>query len=192
MARKSVFSLPVVSVKLNVDFKLLSDKPLENPRDVYRLAGDLLRNNDRESIIVFNLRADGRPASCHIAGVGTIDSCVAHPREMLKSTLLTNSSSIILAHNHPSGDVQPSTEDILLTFRMSLVCEMMQIKLLDHIIIGGGRGNRYYSMLDEGILEKKPSGLIGLKDEYVPTAAERRMPYGSRLYEGRNRNGKIR
>ena len=192
MARKSVFSLPVVSVKLNVDFKLLSDTPLESPRDVYNLAGDLLRDNDRESIIVFNLRADGRPASCHIAGVGTIDSCIAHPREILKSTLLTNSSSIILAHNHPSGEVRPSTEDILLTFRMSLVCEMMQIKLLDHIIIGGGRKNVYYSMLDEGILEKKPSGLIGLKDEYIPAAAERRMPYGSKLYKGGNRDSKVR
>lgn len=192
MARKNVFSLPVLSVKLNLDFKLFSDTPIGTPKDVFNMASDLLRDFDRESIVVFNLRADGRPASCHIAGVGTIDSCVAHPRELLKSTLLTNSSSIILAHNHPSGNVEPSREDILLTYRMSLVCELMQIKFLDHIIIGGCGRPQYCSMFDQGILEKKPSGLIGLKDEYIPVAAERRMPYGSQLYKGRNRDGKVR
>ena len=139
MARKSVFSLPVVSVKLNVDFKLLSDKPLENPRDVYSLAGDLLRNNDRESIIVFNLRADGRPASCHIAGVGTIDSCVAHPREMLKSTLLTNSSSIILAHNHPSGLPVPSGSDIEFNSQLEYLCSQVEVTLLEHLVVADGK-----------------------------------------------------
>ena len=192
MARKSIFSLPVVSVRLNVDYKLFSDEPIRTPGDVYNLAGELLRDLDRESIAVFNLRADGRPASCHIAGVGTVDSCVAHPRELMKSTLLTNSSSIILAHNHPSGEVTPSQEDITLTYRMSLVCELMMIRLLDHIIIAGGKREQYLSMMEQGILEKKPSGLVGLRDDYIPAAAERRMPYGSELYKGGPRGGKIR
>ena len=192
MAGERIFSLPVVSVKLNLDFELFSNTPLESPRDVFDMASDLLRECDRESIVVFNLRSDGRPTSCHIAGVGTIDSCVAHPRELLKSTLLTNSASIILAHNHPSGNVEPSHEDIRLTYRMSLVCELMQIRLLDHIIIAGCGRPQYYSMLDQGILEKKPSGLIGLKEEYIPAAAERRMPYGSKLYKGRTRDSKVR
>ncbi len=192
MARKSIFSLPVVSVRLNVDYKLFSDEPIRTPGDVYNLAGELLRDLDRESIAVFNLRADGRPASCHIAGVGTVDSCVAHPRELMKSTLLTNSSSIILAHNHPSGEVTPSREDITLTYRMSLVCELMMIRLLDHIIIAGGKREQYLSMMEQGILEKKPSGLVGLRDDYIPAAAERRMPYGSELYKGRPRGGKVR
>ena len=189
---KKVFSLDVVSVKLNPEFKLFSNEPIETPNDVALAACRLLEDNDREMIIVFNLRSDGRPASCHIAGIGTIDSCMAHPRELIKSTILSNASSMVIAHNHPSGSLDASNHDIDLTDRMIKVCNLMQIRFLDHIIVAGGERGKYISMFEKGIIEKTPQGLMQVAEEYKPYVAEGRNDYGLHSYEGRDYESKVR
>lgn len=189
---KKVFSMDVVSVKLNPEFKLFSNEPMETPRDVARVACTLLEDNDRESIVIFNLHSDGKPATCHIAGVGTIDSCMAHPRELLKSTLLSNASSIVIAHNHPSGSLAASNHDIDLTDRMIKVCNLMQIRFLDHVIVAGGGHGQFISMFEKGIIEKSPSGLMQVAESYKPYVAERSYYHGSFDHEGRDSQGKIR
>ena len=68
--------------------------------------------------------------------VGSISSCIIHPREVFKAAILTNSKSIILAHNHPSGDPSPSEDDIGMTRRLIKASEILDIEILDHIIIG--------------------------------------------------------
>ena len=170
---KNAFAVEVVSVKLNPEFKMFSDEPINTPSDVARVACDLLQDNDRESIVIFNLRSDGRPATCHIAGVGTIDSCMAHPRELLKSTLLSNASSMVIAHNHPSGSLAASEHDIVLTARMVNVCNLMQIRFLDHIIVAGGKDHIFMSMYEKGILQKSPEGIMEVAERYLPQVAER-------------------
>ncbi len=189
---KKAFSMDVVSVKLNPEFKVFSNEPMETPRDVAKVACTLLQDNDRESIIVFNLHSDGKPASCHIAGIGTIDSCMAHPRELLKSTLLSNASSMVIAHNHPSGNLFASEHDIDLTDRMIKVCNLMQIRFLDHIIVAGGKQGQFISMFEKGIIEKSPSGLMQVAESYKPYVAERSLSYGSFGYETRDSQSKVR
>lgn len=75
-------------------------------------------------------------AGAHILGIGTINAAIASPREVFKAALLNNATSVILFHNHPSGDPTPSSEDMTMTARMMEVGEMLGIEVLDHIIIG--------------------------------------------------------
>ena len=188
---KKTFHLDVVAVKLDPMFKLYSEDRIHTPGDVARLAYQAIGTLDREAIAVFNIRTDGRPLSCHIAGIGTVDSCIAHPRELLKATLLTNATSIILAHNHPSGELAPSRHDIDLTARMAKLCNLMQIALLDHVIVTGEPRFGYLSMFDQGILEKKSNGAVDVSDRYLARAAERGNDYG-KFYHGRDDIGQVR
>ena len=191
MAGEKTFHLDVVAVKLEPQFKVYYDSPIHTPEDIARIAYDLIGNLDREAIAVFNLKSDGQVASCHIAGIGTLDSCIAHPRELLKATLLVNASSLILCHNHPSGSLDPSNHDIDLTARMAKLCNLMQINLLDHVIVGGGPRFTYLSMLDRGILEKKANGSVDISNGYLAKVAERSAGYGD-FYRGRSESGKVR
>lgn len=77
---------------------------------------------------------------------GTINKSIVHPREIFKRAILSNASAIIVSHNHPSGKVEPSIEDKLITEKIALSGQLLGIELLDHIIIG--KNGDYYSFLD--------------------------------------------
>jgi DNA repair protein RadC len=83
----------------------------------------------------------------HIS-TGSMSASVVHPREVYKSSLLSSASSIIMIHNHPSGDTTPSSEDHEITKRLKEAGELLGIRFLDHVIIGNG----YYSFADRGTL----------------------------------------
>jgi DNA repair protein RadC len=80
---------------------------------------------------------------------GTINSCPAQPREIIKLALMTVTARIVIVHNHPSGDVTPSTKDIEFTKRLQLACELMGMPLLDSFIVGV---NDYYSFAEQGLI----------------------------------------
>jgi DNA repair protein RadC len=79
-----------------------------------------------------------------------LNSSIVHPREIFKVAILSNSATIIIFHNHPSGHVEPSEEDITITKRLKECGKLMGIELLDHIIIGSE--DRYCSLKEKGIL----------------------------------------
>ncbi len=79
---------------------------------------------------------------------GTMTSSIIHPREVFKTALLSSATSLLLLHNHPSGDPTPSCEDILITEKLKGAGEIMGIALLDHVIIGDG----YVSLKEKGYL----------------------------------------
>jgi DNA repair protein RadC len=85
----------------------------------------------------------------HTASIGSLSSAIVHPREVYKAAVLANASSIVLGHNHPSGDPTPSPEDIEVTKRLSNAGDLMGIDVLDHVIIGDGR---FYSLKERGLL----------------------------------------
>ena len=87
--------------------------------------------------------------SIEMVSKGSLNTSIVHPREVLKAAILSNAASIILVHNHPSGDPEPSSEDFAITGRMKKACDILGINLLDHIIIGN---NNYYSFKDKGRL----------------------------------------
>ncbi len=92
---------------------------------------------DREVVCVVNLSSDLKPINVHFASVGSLNEAMAHPRELFKSSILSNAASMMLIHCHPSGNIFPSKADTMMTDRMNKLCELIGIPLLDHIIVGG-------------------------------------------------------
>lgn len=129
---------------------LYSDIPLNNPEAVVQVLSDTLSDYDREVFAVVNLRSDLCPINVNVVSIGALEYSLTHPREILKSMVLSNTSRVMLVHNHPSGNLNPSKEDIAMTDRMAKVCEILAIPLVDHVIVGGDK--QYYSFHEKGLI----------------------------------------
>ena len=176
MPKKNPFKLDVVSIRLNKDAPLMSGHPVKSPEDAVKLIGQELCEMDREVVCIINLKSDGTPINCTFASMGALDRSVAHPRELLKATILSNASTMIMIHNHPSGNLDPSIEDSILTDRMIKICDLVGVPLVDHIIVGGDNTD-YFSFKEK---DRLPASNLrySLKNDYkdiefsVPMAAE--------------------
>ena len=144
------YGLDQVSVRLVKEPPLLANEGITNPESAERILADAFRDNDREVVGVVHLRNDNVPINMTIASIGTLNSSLAHPREIMKAAFLSNAASILLFHNHPSGRLEPSKEDIALTNRMQQLCTLAGIPVLDHIILG--KDQYYYSFREKDIL----------------------------------------
>lgn len=122
---------------------------IKNPDDAAKVATEFLQNYDREAFIVLSLDVKNKINNISVVSVGCLNSSIVHPREVFKSLILSNASSFIVAHNHPSGDSTPSNEDKIVTGRLKSAGKIFGIELLDHIIVGDGE---YTSLNEEGIL----------------------------------------
>ena len=131
-----VFSLKEVAIRMVEMPPLLSDIPFDGPEEAAKAMADLLKDYDREVFAVVNLKINGQPINMNIVSIGTLDSSLTNPREILKSMVLSNAFAVMLFHNHPSGNLNPSREDFIITNRMNDICDLIGIKLWDHIIIG--------------------------------------------------------
>ena len=169
------FALDVVSIRLVKDAELLSDKPIHSVEDAVALLGERMCELDREVICVVNLKSDGTPINCHFASMGAINHAIAHPRELFKASILSNASQMLLIHNHVSGSLMPSKDDVMITDRMVNLCDQIGIPLADHIIVGGNN-QEYFSFRKQNIL---PVSKIVYEEHYenitlsMPVAAER-------------------
>lgn len=127
----------VVSIKVVKDYSIqYSPRKVSNPSDAYKLFERFLLDIDREKFLVACFNTKNEPVNISVVSVGTLNSSLVHPREVMKTAILSNSNSIMVAHNHPSGKIEPSTEDKNITDRLMKACDILGIKLLDHIIIG--------------------------------------------------------
>lgn len=104
---------------------------------------------DREQFLALILDGRNRLLGFNLVAIGTLTSALVHPREVFKAAILANAAAIILVHNHPSGDPEPSAEDRALTSRLKEAGEILGIRILDHIVIGDGR---FCSLSEEGLL----------------------------------------
>lgn len=89
-----------------------------------------------ERFYVFCVDIKNRVKSIEMLSKGSLTSSIVHPREVLKAAILSNAASVVFVHNHPSGDPDPSVDDIEITNRLSRACDICGIAVLDHIIIG--------------------------------------------------------
>ena len=92
---------------------------------------------DKEAFVVAFLNTKNRVIDHEVVSVGTINSSIVHPREVFRNAIINKANSVILCHNHPSGDLTPSTEDINITRRLKETGNLLGIKVLDHLIISG-------------------------------------------------------
>lgn len=143
--------LNVVRVKLVDEPPLFSDETINSPEAAVRLIQRELRDCDREVFCALHLNAKGKPLSMSIISVGELTSTLVHPREVFKASILSNASGIIFMHNHPSGDMTPSNDDINTTKRLEEAGNILGIKVVDHIIVGESQKN-YYSLRAKDIL----------------------------------------
>ncbi|MBT7052158.1 MAG: DNA repair protein RadC [Desulfobacula sp.] len=107
---------------------------LNDPMKVFEQTKDL-RNWIKEGFVVFYLNTDLSVISREIISIGTLNSCIIHPREIFRTAIARNSNSIIVAHNHPAGNTDPSTEDLKIKTQIKKAGEILQIPLLDHVIV---------------------------------------------------------
>lgn len=141
--KANMYRLNQVAIRMVEMPPLLSDVPMDGPEAAVKVMADMLKDYDREVVAIVNLQTDGKPINMNVVSMGALDQSIAHPREILKSTILSNASAIMLVHNHPSNKLQPSMDDIATTARVKQLCDLIGVKFLDHIIVGPGRD--YYS-----------------------------------------------
>jgi DNA repair protein RadC len=139
----------IVNVKLVKENSVLYKRKIGSPTDAVELIRDFIENSDREQLIVCCLDTKNQPTAIHTVSIGSLNSSIVHPREVFKAAILANASSIIIYHNHPSGDSSPSSEDINITTRLKESGKIIGIELLDHIIVGD---NNFVSIKEKGII----------------------------------------
>ncbi len=117
------------------------------PLDVYNYVIGELKFADRENFLVIGLNSKNVIMGRHLVSIGTLNQTLVHPREVFNWAIKINCASIVVVHNHPSGSVEPSTEDIMLTERIIEAGKILGIKVLDHIIVSN---DGYYSLKANG------------------------------------------
>lgn len=134
---KSSKRVDIVSVKMVKEKSVLyGNRRIERATDTIELVKPLIGDLDREAMLLCCLNSKNEPTHLNIVSIGTVNSSLVNPKEIFKAVLLSNSTKILLFHNHPSGDPQPSEEDLLITERIKEAGEILDIELLDHIILG--------------------------------------------------------
>ena len=124
---------------------------LRDSRAVAALVRERLQGADREHFIVLLLNRKNEVIGINTVSMGSLTASVVHPREVFKPAILGNAAAIICAHNHPSGDPFPSSEDRALTARLVQGGKLLGIEILDHVIVGDGT-NQYFSFADADCL----------------------------------------
>ena len=129
-------SINIVSVKLVRERNVIyGANTVTGPGDLASVVKRFLADTDREVFLTFNLSTANTINSIHIVSIGSLDRAIVHPREVFKAAILSNASSIALVHSHPSGSLIPSLEDIDITRKLVQCGEILNIKVVDHIIV---------------------------------------------------------
>lgn len=143
------FKIPVVKVSLVRETAVTATREhIGGPADVFAIVNQLIGCEDREHLLVLLLNTKNRVIGVNTVSVGDLSSSIVHPREVYKPAILAGAASIILSHNHPSGDPTPSAEDVAVTKRIQQGGELLGIDLLDHIIVGDGT---FVSLKERGL-----------------------------------------
>ncbi len=129
--------------------RMFSADAINSPERVYEFSKFKLGSKSNESLMAIFLNTKNMVINYEIISEGSIDSVAVYPRRIIEQALKYNASGIILVHNHPSGDTEPSTSDRELTSELKNISESMDIRLLDHVIVSK---KGYYSFSQKGEL----------------------------------------
>lgn len=135
--------------RINLECSVISNMKITSASEVFRYYKGLFLGKKQECFYCIYLDNSKRVIKDKMLFVGSINVSVVHPREIFKEAYSVSASSIICVHNHPSGNVLPSREDVNLTHKLKDIGELFGIKLVDHVIVGI---NNYYSFLENGDL----------------------------------------
>lgn len=150
-----MYRIPIYQVKLVRDGSQKAErKKVSHPVVAAEVLRQFLDGVDREHFVVLLLDTQNQIIGIHTVTVGTLDASLIHPREVFKPAILANAASLLLAHNHPSGDPAPSAEDRTVTRQLAAAGALIGIEVMDHIIVGDEL--RYYSFMEAGALDQAP------------------------------------
>lgn len=124
---------------------------IENPEDVYNLLKNNLQDKKKEHFKLLSLTSRSGLIAVDNISSGSLNSNIVHPREVFASAIANRAAQVILAHNHPSGDPEPSEEDLKITKRLTNAGEILGVKVADHVIISE---DNYFSFADHKLLTK--------------------------------------
>jgi DNA repair protein RadC len=132
----------------------LSRQKLDSPELIHDLVAAEMRTLHKESLRVILLDTRYHLLRMEEVSLGSVNESIAHPRDVFRPAVISSAYAVIVVHNHPSGDPSPSQSDHSLTRRLAEAAELLQIKLLDHIIIGAPAEGRlpYFSFKEAGVL----------------------------------------
>lgn len=150
--RRRINVFTVKLVKESGKLYELDTKTVRSPRDGADIIKTVLNTDElpNEHFIMLSLSTKNEVIGFHTIFVGSLNASIVHPREIFQQALLNNAASIIVAHNHPSGDPTPSQEDIHVTRRLVEAGKILGIELLDHLILG--HGDKFVSLKEKGYL----------------------------------------
>lgn len=132
-----------VRLVLKESASLYSTESLSGPEQAARIMAEAMKDLDREMVCVVNMDNHLRPINYNVVSIGSLNASVVPVQNVFKSSILSNAGSIMLLHNHPSGEITPSSEDFEITRRLVEAGKLMDIPVIDHVIIGAGEGRRY-------------------------------------------------
>lgn len=127
-------SVPVYAIRL-VSERMMDGPIITTPTGVAKLACEYLANLDREHFIVILLATNGKVIGIHTCHIGSLSASLVRPADVFKVAILGNAASIIVAHNHPSGNLEPSREDIQITQQLVDAGKLMQLPVRDSLIV---------------------------------------------------------
>ena len=142
-------SLRQVGIRLIEEPPLLSPESMSSPEAAVRVLGEWLSEMDRELFCVVNLNSNLTPINMNVVSMGALNVAYVHPRDAMKSAILSNAAYMMLIHNHPSGSMTPSKEDIKITDQIQSAASLMGIPVLDHIIVG--RHQEFFSIRENNV-----------------------------------------
>lgn len=129
--------------------KWLFDKKITSPSMIAEYFIPILRDESKERFLVISLNFSNQVIKYDVISIGTLNSSLVHPREVFKVAIENNAASVILMHNHPSGNLEPSKEDLSITARMIEAGKILDIQVFDHIIVAG---SNYMSFVERKII----------------------------------------
>lgn len=144
---KVVCETPHYKVMLVHDESIsISSKYIRSPEDAAKIITNYLKGVDREHFVGLYLNSANELISIHTISIGTLNASLVHPREVFKLALIVGAASVIVAHNHPSGNLEPSQEDIAITKQLVDAGKILGVPVHDHIIVT--TGNHYLSLAE--------------------------------------------
>lgn len=138
-----------IAKRVNAQIKWFSDVKITSPEDVAKIFIPLLKDEIKEHFFVLCLNSANKIIKYENISIGNLNSSVVHPREVFKVAIDNNSANIIVLHNHPSGNLEPSNEDISITKKLVESGKILGIEIFDHIIIAG---NQYLSFVEKRLI----------------------------------------
>ena len=120
---------------------------VSTPQDAFTFLKPRVQDWNREHFLAVLLDARNRIIGIETVSIGSLTASFVHPREVFRPALIASAASVVLGHNHPSGDPEPSKQDLALTLQLAQAGQLLGIKVLDHLIEGDGK---YVSLMERG------------------------------------------